>query len=60
MTYLDKPYLVALSVYQMSIILCFQDKDAVSVGFLTFFNASQDLFDVFGPLLFHTSGDLAE
>ncbi|KHJ75212.1 cullin family protein [Oesophagostomum dentatum] len=30
-TYLDKPYLVSMSVHQMSVILCFQDKDTVSV-----------------------------
>ncbi|EYC41773.1 hypothetical protein Y032_0557g3393 [Ancylostoma ceylanicum] len=30
LTYLDKPYLVSMSVYQMSVILCFQDSDTIS------------------------------
>ncbi|EYC41774.1 hypothetical protein Y032_0557g3393 [Ancylostoma ceylanicum] len=31
LTYLDKPYLVSMSVYQMSVILCFQDSDTISM-----------------------------
>ncbi|VDM73838.1 unnamed protein product, partial [Strongylus vulgaris] len=31
-TYLDKPYLVSMSVHQMSVILCFQDRDTVPVS----------------------------
>ncbi|ETN76615.1 cullin family protein [Necator americanus] len=32
LTYLDKPYLISMSVHQMSVILCFQDKDTISVS----------------------------
>uniref|UniRef100_A0A158PBD2 Cullin-2 n=1 Tax=Angiostrongylus cantonensis TaxID=6313 RepID=A0A158PBD2_ANGCA len=29
LTYLDKPYLVFMSVYQMAILLCFQERDSI-------------------------------
>ncbi|VDL80118.1 unnamed protein product [Nippostrongylus brasiliensis] len=33
LTYLDKPYLISMSVHQMSVLLCFQDKDSVKLQF---------------------------
>ncbi|VDM57987.1 unnamed protein product [Angiostrongylus costaricensis] len=29
LTYLDKPYLVSMTVYQMAILLCFQERDSI-------------------------------
>ncbi|VDK85324.1 unnamed protein product [Cylicostephanus goldi] len=34
-TYLDKPYLVSMSVHQMSVILCFQDRDTIPISDLS-------------------------
>lgn len=35
LTYLDKPYLVSMSVHQMSVLLCFQKKDALTLSVIS-------------------------
>ncbi|PIO64123.1 cullin family protein, partial [Teladorsagia circumcincta] len=35
LTYLDKPYLVSMSVHQMSVLLCFQTKDSVKLSVIS-------------------------
>nr|CDJ94838.1 Cullin and Cullin protein domain containing protein [Haemonchus contortus] len=35
LTYLDKPYLISMSVHQMSVLLCFQTKDSVKLSVIS-------------------------